>query len=946
MITAVTGGLSAGAQLQGTKFINDFGSEALNITRTWEIAPASDGWVFFAASDALHLFNGAEWKSLSHPSGSEFRSVCISPEEERIYVGSINEFGYYTATANGTMEYTNLCENIKEAIQFGNVWGVYLNGHDLLAHCDNSVVRYDLPTGKHTNIKSGYKLDCSSLIKGVMYLGSERGLDFVVGDAIMAVPGTEILNGKRIRDILPHGDDILVVTANGGIYKYRRGETKRLDIAGEEAISAHEIFCAASRGDELALGTIDNGVYVVDTKSGQTINFNESNGLGNNTVLSLQYEGDDLWAGLQSGVRKMQLGMPVSIISNNTYPFGSGWAIATHGGNTYLGGNRGLTVYNRESGYRNIPATVGQVWNLEEVHSDLFCPHDRGLFVINGESATRVGGISNAWSVKPMKGNGGAPRAIVGTYDGLSVIQKTEGGWQTIKRIDGYYGSAYDFVLDGDATIWVHEGNQGLAKLTFNPKTLSITGRRQYKRTADRDAIGSGNYLTESDGRIMLCTDKGMYRYNKEKDAFVPHAPFNKALGDAKDIQRMRKWGNYIFTVTDNRIMRTRIRDNQSLSMPLMPAGVHKFPVEASCIFPLNDSLVAMPDKNGYTMYDFGQMPDTAHTGIPLARINEVSLTVPKDSVIYTCNIFKKAYRPEIDYANNSIRIKFGMPGISQNNPVSYQYRLNNQPWVDAGNSNVKEYTNLREGNYRFEVKVTDIDGREVTDSFEFRILPPWYRTYWAYAAYILLILAAFGAVITLERRRVIRKENVIQKEKETELARQQSDFEEETREKDRKISELEKEKLQNELEHKSQQMANALMALAGKNESIMTIKDDLKAIYQKLPATSDLRKQLLVLQSKLDTSLNSEDVLRQFEHEFNAVHYDFTKKLRTAYPLLTNNEVLMCAYIHSRLSTKEMAPLMNMSTRGVETMRYRLRKKLGLEREDSLTQFLTQFEK
>jgi DNA-binding CsgD family transcriptional regulator len=49
-----------------------------------------------------------------------------------------------------------------------------------------------------------------------------------------------------------------------------------------------------------------------------------------------------------------------------------------------------------------------------------------------------------------------------------------------------------------------------------------------------------------------------------------------------------------------------------------------------------------------------------------------------------------------------------------------------------------------------------------------------------------------------------------------------------------------------------------------------------------------------------------------------------------------------MCAFLKMNLSSKEIAPLLNLSVRGVETLRYRLRKKIGLEREENLLEYLT----
>ena len=64
-------------------------------------------------------------------------------------------------------------------------------------------------------------------------------------------------------------------------------------------------------------------------------------------------------------------------------------------------------------------------------------------------------------------------------------------------------------------------------------------------------------------------------------------------------------------------------------------------------------------------------------------------------------------------------------------------------------------------------------------------------------------------------------------------------------------------------------------------------------------------------------------------------------RRLRERHPGLNNNELLMCAYLRMNLRSKEIAPLLNISVRGVETIRYRLRKKLDLERDASLTDYL-----
>lgn len=73
-------------------------------------------------------------------------------------------------------------------------------------------------------------------------------------------------------------------------------------------------------------------------------------------------------------------------------------------------------------------------------------------------------------------------------------------------------------------------------------------------------------------------------------------------------------------------------------------------------------------------------------------------------------------------------------------------------------------------------------------------------------------------------------------------------------------------------------------------------------------------------------------------------VHGDFLGRLRTEFAELSPNEQRLCAFLRLNLSTKEIAKLMIISSRGVEIARYRLRKKLGLQKGQNLTKFLLEY--
>jgi DNA-binding CsgD family transcriptional regulator len=147
------------------------------------------------------------------------------------------------------------------------------------------------------------------------------------------------------------------------------------------------------------------------------------------------------------------------------------------------------------------------------------------------------------------------------------------------------------------------------------------------------------------------------------------------------------------------------------------------------------------------------------------------------------------------------------------------------------------------------------------------------------------------------------------------------------------------------EVKHKNQELANTAINLARKNEVLLEIKDDLTKVSDGMksddPDLSSLRRKILILNNKITENILEDNSLKKFEEHFDLVHNKFMENLTKKFPELTTNERKMCAFIKMDLSSKEIAPLLNISIRGVETLRYRLRKKIGLKQEEHLAMFL-----
>lgn len=77
------------------------------------------------------------------------------------------------------------------------------------------------------------------------------------------------------------------------------------------------------------------------------------------------------------------------------------------------------------------------------------------------------------------------------------------------------------------------------------------------------------------------------------------------------------------------------------------------------------------------------------------------------------------------------------------------------------------------------------------------------------------------------------------------------------------------------------------------------------------------------------------------FKEAFDNADKDFLKKIKAAHPSLTPSDLKLCAYLRLNLTSKEIAPMLNISIRSVEIKRYRLRKKLNLLHDDGLVNYI-----
>ena len=298
-------------------------------------------------------------------------------------------------------------------------------------------------------------------------------------------------------------------------------------------------------------------------------------------------------------------------------------------------------------------------------------------------------------------------------------------------------------------------------------------------------------------------------------------------------------------------------------------------------------------------------------------------------------------------FKGNAFRFIYTSPTYDNPGNIEYSYKLSGfaESWSEWSNSFTNEYTNLPHGDFVFMVKARNQLGVEshLTDQIAFSVLPPWYRSSLAYFMYLILsvllvILIVWFIYLRIEvsKRKDRLKHMQAYRQKEQEYMRNALIDE-------KKIINLKNEKLRSEMIHRDKELANQTMDLIRKNQFLQNIKEELLKL-KKPGHDSLLNDKIVTLIAKIDKDLDHNKQWEVFESAFDEVHEDFLNRLKNAFPNLTPKELRLCAYLRLNISSKEIAPLMNISVRGVEICRYRVRKKLDIDRETNMTSFIINF--
>ncbi|MCY1721059.1 triple tyrosine motif-containing protein [Prolixibacteraceae bacterium Z1-6] len=913
-------------------------------TQNWDIAEDKKGFMYFANNDGVLIFDGFHWELIEVPL-SLVRTILVD-SQDRIFVGLLYDFGMLKKTPSGKYVYQSLVNLVpKDSREFNDVWKIHeINGNIVFQSYEKLFI-YDGTQIKVLNPVN--KFHFSFNVNGRLLIQEPGiGLFELFNGFIEKVPWADRLKDFQILSILEINENhLLIGTAQDGLYYYEHGKLEPWETEVNKAVKNSKLFSATTvLGNHLAFGTILDGLYISDQDGRIIQRINKSNELLNNTILSVFSDQEkNLWLGLDNGIGYVEVNSPVSYITARG-GLGTGYCCQIFDNKLYMGTNQGLFVkpftdigQNTEY-FELVENSEGQVWSLGVFDGQLICGHNFGTYAVEDNVATKISEVPGGWIYIPLKNY--PDYLLGGHYNGLILLEKKASGWEFKNKLKGFDVSSRFLFQDKSGEIWMSHGGKGIYRLSINEALDSVVNIKLYN---DRNGLPSAaqNILFDLYGEKYVSTVDGVYEFNASADAFKPAEEINKLFGLRERIKKVvtddseNIW--YISEGESGVLRKNEDLTYTKISSPFESLNEH-YVSEFEFVYPRNNDHVFFGIDDGFAHYS---------SKFPKSFVQEFRSFITKvelsylDSVIYPQQF--DGVRYEFPFRKNSFRFHYTSPFFENLLDLRFSYFLENysEDWSVWTTDIYKDFTNLPFGEYSFKIKALNNYGIE-SDIHElnFVVLPPWYHTSLAYTLYIILLLVTIILAILFVQYRINRSKELEKQKHRKELHAKEEAFQHQAVVAEKEIIKLRNERLRADMIYRDKELANQTNAIIQKNKFLRKLNDELK-LLQNSTDDASVRTKIAVIKQRISKETENKQQ-KVFETYFDEVHEAFFDRLKKRFPQLSPRDLRLCAYIRMNISTKEIATLLNISDRGVEITRYRLRKKLELPREINLSIFLS----
>ncbi len=894
-------------------FKDDYNGERQN----WDVSSSSSGATYFANTLGLLRYDGENWSL--YKTSNILRAVYCS--NDTIYVGGNGLMGYFLEKElhKGFQALTKIENDIWKIFRLNEL--IIFQSFDKIYHV-NSEGLVGIERFKNGNTTFTYPIGEKIIYQisyGKLMATTPNGNERVICDT----PEIGKFLVKYISQL--SADTFLIGTLKNGLFTLSNNKLTPFNTPINDFIKTNKLNkIIRIDNDNYAFATMNGGVIIGDL-SGQIIYvLNRSNGLSNNRVHAIYKHQDRfLWIATDNGVSLIDLKNPVLFFNNQFIELGAFYDIAMLNDTYYVGTNQGLykiTPFKNQTSVFEIElikGSEGQVWNIDVIGNTLWIGHNNGTYLLDGAQLKQVSKVAGGYTMLQSQFD---PDIVYQTsYFGVAVYKKTNKRWQLHYSITDIDELTRDVVELRDGSLII----SGAANTLFHIWPDNENRKYTVKNLSLLPQMRNTNWVRAFDinGQVLITSNDTSFYYGADESSYACPKAFNKA--------------SYISEVINNHVF---VRHNKQLTLynlktdTIVPLAYNLNNIEDDLIFkyeritqPINGQIMlCLSDRIAYTNLN----------KLKTAQINSVTPSITDIQCSNDRTGQEGTFRADeaIPYKYNTLQFTF--TAFRYGLKSSYEYMLEgyNDSW-QSRKDNRAVFQNLREGTYTF--KVREKDG-SLINSLAICIAPPPLRSKLAYAAYaVLLIILSIVLRYTFHQTHKKKAYLRLQKERkrlnDLRILKSRQQLGEEVKQ------------LQEEVSSKSNKLANLLLQNNKKKEIIDKINGELKHIRENHRFVDG--RQIDRLSKMIKVNFDEKKDWLVFEAAFSEAHTHFFQKLRTKHPNLTDLDLKLCAYLKVNLSSKELAPILKITTRSVDLKKYRLKKKLNLSKDQSLKQYIMDFD-
>ena len=722
--------------------------------QNWAVLQDKSGIMVFANGNGVMTYDGKAWLLAETPTKSVIRSMAMD-DNGKIYVGALDDFGYLKKNNTGSPTYESFLPLVKAELQsMGNIWNTHVNQgfawfeSEIGMFCWNGErIRFWPWPNQNTFHKSFFWND-------TLYVYEEgKGLMRLEKDSFKLAPGGEALIRNRIYSALPLFDHtIILATKFDGLYIYDGREIRPFKTQADSFFKEQQIYTGIMLTDStFAIGTKRGGVAILDLRGTIQSMITSENGLPMNSVLYMAQDiNKDLWICLDDGISRFEINSPLRFYGQALGLEGSPNDIGRYNGNLYAASLLGLyrlrpaSFPDRLARFEKIEGINSTCWDLLIVDNRLLIAANEGLFELMGNKLRKID-ATPAFAAHRFKSD--SNRIIIAHDAGLQPMKLSAGSWTKSSKFIDLRVDNVRFNETHPGKLWISTFSQGATLVSFS----------QPDRTIDYDnptvkTFGSDDGLLEGYLKINSIDNAELFRVGSSSEHFRFDYATNRFSPDTafETMHGLKK--EKVFPIVNEDasgrfLVKTKKRgDGKKDLIIITPSPDKTYSLQRFNISRILESTGVLNFEEKGIVWHVG--PDgivrqelrnnKADTTSFRTYLNKIELL--RDSIFFR-GIGSIPQELTFPYTSNSLRFEFTSTNFVAEEANVFQYKLEgyDKDWSGWSSENIKEYSSMWEGSYRFLVRSRNYGG-VISEpyAFSFTIAPPWFRSVYAYMIYIL----------------------------------------------------------------------------------------------------------------------------------------------------------------------------------------------------------------